>query len=376
MSTDYPNILVTGAHGFVGSNLCMHLHYSGDYEVFKIGRKDTRETLHKYLDQADFIFHLAGANRPEDDAEFEAVNVAFFNDILTYLTAKNKAVPIALSSSVQAEGRSLYGESKRKAEELLIEYAERMKVPSYIYRFPNLFGKWCRPHYNSVVATYAHNVSRKKDLVVNDPAHAITLGYIDDVVKNLTSHLVKNRAQHGAVFCEMEPTFEIRLGRLAEIFKSFEHDRELSILPDFSDPLLKRLYATYVAALPTDQLAKGVELKVDNRGQLFELVKSNNSGQIFISTTKPGVTRGNHFHHTKVEKFCVVQGEAVVKFSHMITGETFDVPLSSESIQVLDIPPGYTHNITNVGREDMLVIFWSNEIFEPERPDTFYSEII
>lgn len=379
-------VLITGAQGFLGSNLAWWFRsrqIQADFrketiepvEILTYTRENQPKDLDHLVEQADFIFHLAGVNRPDSDEEFDQVNRGLTEELIERLEPLGKkAPPILFASSTQAERENLYGLSKRAAEKELEDYAETGGGQVLIYRLTNLFGKWCRPFYNSVVATFCHQIARNEPVSISDPQARLKLLYIDDVCEEFMARLF-DPGDKQEVHREAGPTHEVLLGELAEWLVHFRESRRTLQLPDFTDPLTEKLYATYLSYLPSDQFAYELHQHQDDRGHLAEVVKSEAAGQIFVSTTKPGVTRGNHFHHTKVEKFCVVYGQAEVEFRQIDGSEIFTYPVSGDQMSVVDIPPGYTHRITNTGPGDLVTLFWADQIFNPEAPDTFYLEL-
>lgn len=367
-------VLVTGANGFVGKNLVEALLRKPELDIFKYDIENSIIELEKFLEEADFIFHLAGVNRPERVEEYRQGNMGFTQEIVNLLEKIKKNTPILFSSSIQAKLDNPYGQSKKEAEEVLKDYGKKNKAAVFIYRLPNVFGKWSRPNYNSAVATFCYNVCRGLDIQVSDVKNEITLVYIDDVVDSFLGKLAFDIRQEleGDAFCEVVPTFTITLGELVDKIYQLRDIRKNSILPDLSDRFTRYLYATYSSFLDEKDFSYPLELKQDKRGHLFELIKSENFGQIFVSTTKPGITRGNHFHHTKVEKFCVIKGQALIKFRQAIGNRVISYPVSGEKIEVVDIPPGYTHSIENTGNSELITLFWASEIFDPQDADTYY----
>jgi len=365
------NILVTGSNGFIGKNLIQALSRYEEINILHFDVDNSLDELSTHLDTADFIYHLAGVNRPKNEDEFKEINTGLTQTIVDLLSKKGRNVPIAMTSSIQAELDNPYGISKKNAENALMNYGKSMKCPICIYRLPNVFGKWCRPNYNSVVATFCHKIAHGEEIWVSDETHEIALVYIDDVVKNLVS-LPGEKLSMGESHYSISRTFKITLGRLVELITSFKEMRTSSILPNFSDGLTKFLYLSY---LEENDFAYDVELKKDERGHLFELLKSPSFGQIFVSTTKKGVTRGNHYHNSKVEKFCLVKGNAKIRLRRIEGEEIIDYEVSDKNIRIVDIPPGYTHSIENIGEDEMIVIFWANEVFDNNDPDTFYEVV-
>jgi UDP-2-acetamido-2,6-beta-L-arabino-hexul-4-ose reductase len=280
-----------------------------------------------------------------------------------------------LSSSIQAELDNPYGRSKKEAEEAVLAYHENTGSPVFVYRFPNVFGKWSRPNYNTVVATFCHNLSRGLPVQVSNRSNQLRFVYIDDIVRAFVG--IAGSAQHNSATTryELEPVYSTTLGELHDLIVSFREGRRKGLLPDLSNPFIKCLYSTYISFYDTGDFAYPVELRTDDRGWLFELVKSPFAGQIFVSRTKPGITRGDHYHDTKIEKFCVIQGEGVIRFRHVLNQEILQYPVNDLEIRVVDIPPGYTHSIENTGTQDMITLFWANEIFDPQRPDTSFVKV-
>lgn len=367
-------VLVTGSEGFVGKNLQVQLNRREDIEIIPFDKGHSLDYLEEVVGKVDFIFHLAGENRPQNPADFMRVNKGL-TEILTALAVKTgRKIPIAYTSSIQAELENDYGKSKKAAEDALISYSESTGSPVCIFRFPNLFGKWSRPNYNSVVSTFCYNISHDLDITISDENRELELTHIDDVTSAFDELLNRelNPEQH---FYAVDKSFKVTLKELAKKVRNFKEMRETAVLPDLSDEFTRVLYSTYLSYLDSDNFSYGVEMKTDNRGMLFELLKSPHFGQIFVSTTKPGITRGNHYHDTKVEKFCVISGEANIKFRHILTNEIISYKVSGDKIQVVDIPPGYTHAIENTGDTEMIVLFWASEMFDPNRPDTYYEEV-
>lgn len=369
-------ILVTGSEGFIGRNLCLALRRTGDFSVLGFDVANSANELPELAKRADLVFHLAGVNRPKDAGEFRAGNVDLTQRLCEALATAGRRTPLVLSSSTQAELDNPYGQSKRGAEDVVLHYHEATQAPVYLYRFPNVFGKWSRPNYNTVVATFCHNISRGLPVQISNPANVIRFIYVDDVVQAFLE--IARRTKHEPVAARPEPkeVFAITLGELHDLLVSFHENRRQSVLPDLCNPLTKYLFSTYTSFFDTKDFACPVDLKTDDRGWLFELIKSPHAGQVFVSRTRPGITRGNHYHDTKIEKFCVIQGEGVIRFRHALGDEILEYPVSHQHIQVVDIPPGYTHSIENTGTTDLITLFWANEIFDPQRPDTYFEKVI
>ncbi|MCB4790699.1 MAG: NAD-dependent epimerase/dehydratase family protein [Elusimicrobia bacterium] len=368
-------VLVTGAGGFIGKNLVEALSRIADLKVYKFDVEDNEDKLKQYLKDADFVYHLAGINRPKSEEEFKTGNTDLTKSVIQILQDNKKSIPIFLSSSYQATLQNPYGISKKLAEDVLIEYAKKNNTKTYIYRLTNVFGKWCRPNYNSVVATFCYNISHNIDITISDVNKVVELVYIDDVVSELISLMTRKDNDYDNCFYSMKKTFKITLGELAERLNKIRDIRSNLVIPDLSDELTKYLYATYLSYLEKNNFSYPLLKKSDNRGDLAELLKSGNFGQVFISTSRKGIKRGNHYHNTKIEKFCVIKGKAQIKLRHINKKEVIKYDVDGENLVVLDIPPGYTHSIENTGDDEMIALFWANEIFDPNKPDTNYLEV-
>lgn len=368
-------VLVTGSDGFIGKNIIEALSRREDIRLRTFDVGDSHKDLYTYLEEADTIYHLAGVNRSEKIDDFEKVNFGLTKDIVGHLERLGCRPTIVLSSSTQAALDNPYGVSKKRAEETLITYAERNNTSVYIYRLPNVFGKWCRPNYNSVVATFCYNVAHGLIINITDAKKELQLVYIDDVVNSFLSKLEQNSATSLCSIEAVNPVYSITLGALAEKIYAFHDIRHSLVVPDFSDRFMKCLYGTYLSYLPEDDFCYDLPQISDHRGKLAELLKSLNFGQIFISRTPTGVTRGNHYHNTKAEKFCILEGEAIVRFRHILSKEIKSYRVSGSEFKVLEISPGYAHSISNTGDKEMIVLFWADEIFDPQVPDTYYCEV-
>ncbi len=369
-------ILITGSSGFIGKNLMAALAQRGDVETIPFDLPDSLGDLRAKAADADFVFHLAGVNRPIDPAQFETGNAGLTGALAQILKQAGRKAPLVLSSSIQAAEDNPYGLSKKAAEDAALRYAEDTGAPVYIYRFPNVFGKWCRPNYNSVVATFCHNAARNMPLRVDDPQKEISLLYIDDLVAEMMRALDGAPMRDAGVFCSAQPVSAISLGDLAGAIEGFARSRQdFTHGYDRADPFMQKLYATFTSFLPEDSFSVAADMKKDARGYFAELIRSAHFGQISVSRTKPGVTRGNHWHHTKVEKFIVIEGEAVISFRKIGGDEVIAYRVSGENVEIVDIPPGYTHAIENIGQGDVLTIFWAGELFDPDHPDTMFQEV-
>jgi len=370
-------VLVTGSEGFIGKNLIVRLEELDNVVIKSFDKEDNIDTLKKYLQESDFIFHLAGVNRPKKVEEFKKVNVGFTKDIIGLLEEMGKRIPIVITSSIQAELDNPYGKSKKMAEDELIKYAKKNSVPVYIYRLPNVFGKWSRPNYNSVVSTFCYNISHNLDITISDPKRELELVYIDDVINEFVKLLFREGRDLNKYFYNIKRVFKVSLGELAEKIYQIRDMRKSLIAPDLSDDFMKVLHATYLTYLDKNDLSYEMDSKEDNRGSFIELIKSNSFGQVSVSISRKGVVRGNHYHNTKNEKFCVIKGKAVIKLRNILYDKIIPYYISDKKIEIVDIPPGYTHSIENLtgGDGEMILLIWANEIFNPENPDTYYCEV-
>ncbi len=367
-------ILITGANGFVGKNLKAELKNRGYETVYECDVCTTEEELKQYLSDCTFVFHLAGVNRPKEEKEFTEGNCGFTKTVLEGLEKAGNACPVLLSSSIQAALDNPYGISKREAEGLVFSYGKITGAPVYVYRLPGVFGKWCRPNYNSVVATFCHQIARDLPITVNDPERDLELVYIDDVVDAFISSMEGNAVYDGD-YCIVKKTHHIRLKDLADTIRSFRESRETLAVPEQGDELKKDLYSTYLSYLKEDDFSYPLCMKCDERGSFTEFLRSTDNGQVSVNVAKPGITKGNHWHHTKNEKFLVVSGKACIRFRKVGETEIYSYDVSGEELTVVDIPTGYTHNITNVGEEDLVTVMWASEPFDPDHPDTFYEPV-
>lgn len=367
-------ILVTGAKGFIGKNLVAELKNRKYTDILEYDKETAPSLLEEYCKKADFVFHLAGVNRPKEQSEFMEGNFGFTSTLLNALKKYKNNCPVMISSSIQAELDNPYGKSKKAGEELLFDYSKETGGKVLIYRFPNVFGKWCRPNYNSAVATFCHNVAHDLPISVNDPSVVMNLVYIDDVVSELISAL-EGKENRSGDYCEVPIVHTITLGEIVELIYSFKKSREERSVPDMSDAFTKKLYSTYLSYLPEDQFSYELKMNVDNRGSFTEFIKTQDRGQVSVNISKPGITKGNHWHHTKNEKFLVVSGRGVIRFRKIDSDEILEYFVSGDKLEVVDIPTGYTHNIENLGDTDMVTIMWANEQFNTEKPDTYYLEV-
>ena len=379
------NVLITGAKGFIGKNLISELKnikegkaksYSltSDLTLFEYDMDTDPTLLDGYCKEADFVFHLAGVNRPKEQSEFMEGNFGFTSVLLDRLKKYGNNCPVMLSSSIQAELDNPYGISKKAGEDLLLDYGRETGADVLIYRFPNVFGKWCRPNYNSAVVTFCHNIAHDLPIQVNDRNVQMTLVYIDDVVKELIAAL-EGRPYKEGDFCKVPIEHRITLGEIVDLIYSFKESRKNLQVVDLSDSFTKKLYSTYLSYLPVDGFSYPLKMNVDGRGSFTEFLKSPDWGQISINISKPGITKGQHWHHTKNEKFLVVSGKGVIRFRKIDEEKVYAYFVSGDKLEVVDIPVGYTHNIENLGETDMVTVMWVNEVFDPERPDTYFMEV-
>jgi UDP-2-acetamido-2,6-beta-L-arabino-hexul-4-ose reductase len=367
-------ILVTGANGFVGKNLIAELKNKGYNDIFEFTRDSNPSQLEEYSRQCDFVFHLAGVNRPKDEKEFLKGNFAFTYQLLELLKKHNNKAPVLLTSSIQAEEDNPYGRSKKAGEDILLNYYYETDAKVYVYRLPNLFGKWSKPNYNTVVATFCHNIAKGLDIQINNPNAELNICYIDDVLEEFISAL-EGRPTIQGDFCVVPITHSIKLGDLAALIKSFKESRTNLSIPNMEDALTKKLYSTYLSFLPDDKFLYDLKMISDNRGSFTEFMRTPDRGQVSVNVSKPGVTKGNHWHHTKNEKFLVVSGEGLIRFRKVDSDEVIEYRVSGEKAQVIDIPTGYIHSIVNVGESDLITVMWANECFDPEKQDTYFMEV-
>jgi UDP-2-acetamido-2,6-beta-L-arabino-hexul-4-ose reductase len=361
-------ILITGADGFIGRNLAVRLGELGYADVIGITRQSSPEALRSALTGAGFVFHLAGVNRPIEPGEFLTGNAGFTADLCEALEAVGCRAPVAFASSTQATLDNPYGLSKRAAEETLLAHSARLGVPVYLFRLTNVFGKWARPHYNSAVATFCHNIARGVEIAIHDPTSPLRLVYVDDVVAAFTGLLTAPGTPGG--FLTAGPEYETTVGELARMLRGFAESRASLLTERTGSGLVRALWATYLSYLPPDAFAYPVPRHADPRGVFVEMLKTPDSGQFSFFTAHPGVTRGGHYHHTKTEKFLVVKGQARFRFRQILTDETYAIETRGEEPTIVETIPGWAHDITNIGEEEMVVMLWANEIFDRERPDT------
>jgi UDP-2-acetamido-2,6-beta-L-arabino-hexul-4-ose reductase len=367
-------ILVTGAKGFIGKNLIAELQNRDYSEIFEYDQDTDPYLLDVYCKEADFVFHLAGVNRSKELSDFMKGNFGFTSDLLGLLKKHNNNCPVMISSSIQAELDNPYGKSKKEGENLIFSYSKETKAKVLVYRFPNVFGKWSRPNYNSVIATFCYNISHDLPIKVNDPNVIMTLVYIDDVVNELINALEDNENKIG-LYCEVPVTHTVSLGKIVDHLYSFKKSREEWSVPNMADTFTKKLYSTYLTYLPINKFSYELKMNIDHRGSFTEFIKTSDRGQVSVNILKPGITKGNHWHHSKCEKFLVVSGTGVIRFRKVDSEKVIEYFVNGDKLEVVDIPAGYTHNIENLGNNDLVTIMWVNEVFDPENPDTYYLEV-
>lgn len=387
------NILVTGANGFVGKNLTARLETLRDGrdrtrpslqigEIYRCMRETSLEALADCCKKADLVVHLAGVNRPKDPEEFAAGNTDFTRTLLETLRKSGNRCPVLLASSIQASltGRfagSPYGQSKKAAEELLLAYGEETGAAGMIYRLPNLFGKWCRPNYNSVVATFCHNISRELPITVSDPAVELELVYIDDLIDEILDAMEGRPHRSEGAYCCVPVSHRVTLGEIVRLLHSFHDQPRTLLLPEIPEGSFeKKLYSTYLSYLPPEKIAFPLKMNVDERGSFTELLKTASCGQVSVNISKPGITKGQHWHNSKWEFFMVVAGHGLIQERRIGSDEKIEFEVSGDQIQAVHMLPGYTHNIINLSETESLVtVMWANELFDPGRPDTYFEEV-
>lgn len=369
-------VLITGANGFVGKNLQLHLAERKDVQVVCFTRSDDLAQLPVLIQSVDFVFHLAGANRPMDPAEFVTGNTdltqALCKVVATLAETTGKKVPVVYTSSIQAACENAYGKSKRGAEGALLALQRSLGVPVHVFRLPNVFGKWCKPNYNSAVATFCHNIARSLPIQVNDPAAPVTLVYVDDVIERFVQIMDgADTAVDADGFATVAPQYSTTVGELARQIQAFKDSRASMMTERVGTGLVRALYATYVSYLPVESFTYTVPQHADPRGVFVEMLQTPDCGQFSYFTAHPGITRGGHYHHSKTEKFLVIKGQARFKFRHMQTGQHHELVTTGDKAEVVETVPGWTHDITNIGSDEMVVMLWANEVFDRTHSDTF-----
>ena len=380
-------ILVTGAKGFVGKNLVAQLcniksgkakNYplSEDITIYEYDVDTNPELLEAYAKDCDFVCHLAGVNRPKDQSEFMTGNFGFTDTLLTALEKNGNKAPVLITSSIQASLDNPYGQSKKAGEDRMFEYGQKTGVKTLVYRLPNVFGKWCRPNYNSAVATFCNNIANDLEITVNDPAVTMNLVYIDDVVDEFISAIAGNETRDGD-FCKIPTVHTITLGEIVDLIYKFKNQPETLVVPEIPlGSFEKKLYSTYLSYLPEEKVKFPLKMNVDARGSFTELIKSEKTGQVSVNISKPGITKGQHWHNTKWEFFIVVSGRGLIEQRKIGTDKVLRFEVSGEKIEAVHMLPGYTHNIINLSdKEDLVTVMWANEAFDPNKPDTYFEEV-
>lgn len=369
-------VLVTGANGFIGKNLITELNRREGVKVLPFDIDTPSEMLEKFCGECDFVYNLAGVNRPERMEEFMEGNFGFASALVDMLKKCRNHCPVVMSSSIQASLENPYGKSKKAGEDMLFAYGQKTDAPVYIYRFPNVFGKWCRPNYNSAIATFCYNIAHGLSIQVNDRNTLLRLAYIDDVVEELLQALDRHPHVNADGYCYVPVEYEATLGEIVNLLYSFRESRRNLMLPNMTEGgFEKKLYSTYLSYLPEDQFSYPLIMKEDERGSFTEILKSVDRGQVSINISRPGITKGNHWHHTKNEKFVVVSGKALIQFRKHGGDEIIEYHVSGDKLEVVDIPTGYAHSIINEGDSDLVTLMWCNECFNPGKPDTIYESV-
>lgn len=369
-------ILVTGARGFIGKNLITELRNRNFQDIYEYDRNSKPGLLDIYCRDCDFVFNLAGVNRPENQEDFMKGNFGFASTLLDALKKYHNTCPVMVSSSIHAALDNPYGRSKKAGEDLLFSYAKETGAEVLVYRFPNVFGKWCRPNYNSAVATFCYNIARDLDIQVSDRSVVMNMVYIDDVVNELIGALENHANKNQDGYCYVKTVHTVTLGEIVDLIYSFKESRELRDIPDMTEnSFSKKLYSTYLSYLPEDMFSYPLKMNVDDRGSFTEIIRTADRGQFSVNISKPGIEKGNHWHHTKNEKFVVVSGKGLIQFRKIGSNEIINYHVSGDKIEVVDIPVGYTHNIINEGNTDLVTFMWCNECFDLEHPDTYFMRV-
>ncbi|HEB4995368.1 TPA: NAD-dependent epimerase/dehydratase family protein [Aeromonas hydrophila subsp. hydrophila] len=364
-------ILVTGANGFIGKNLRIFLAEQGFTDVTCFEQDHSYTDLADMVAKTEFVFHLAGVNRPKDEIEFSQGNTDLTQRLVSLLSATGRHIPLVLTSSIQAERDNAYGKSKAAAEQVALDYMRQTGSPTYVYRLANVFGKWCRPNYNSAVATFCHNTVHDLPITIHDANAPLALVYIDDVCASFINLLRADYQQGG--YKEVEPIYHTTVGAVAEALQKFKQSRINLITEEVGTGLMRALYATYLSYFVPGDFSYTVPGYSDPRGSFVEMLKTPSAGQFSFFTAHSGVTRGGHYHHTKNEKFLVIKGTANYRFKQIITGEEYSITVDAGEYKIIETVPGWTHDITNIGEEDLIVMLWANEIFDRSKPDTIAS---
>lgn len=364
-------VLVTGANGFIGKNLISHLQEIEDIEIIKYDIEDSFDKIEKNIDKISFIFHLAGVNRPINNEDFYLGNTDLTKKVVDLI--KDRNIPLVVTSSIQATRDNDYGKSKKMAEDYIMSNLTNY----YIYRLHNVFGKWCKPNYNSVIATFCSNIANDKEIIINDKNITLDLIYIDDICYEFVNILNGNKPDEIIDnICYINPRYNVSLGYIADKIYEFKNSMNSIYVPNTGNEFIKKLYSTYISYLPLEKTVTSASKNVDERGSFTELVRTNECGQFSISFSKKGVVRGNHYHHTKLERFIVVKGKAKISFSSVINDDKYSFIVDDTDIKIVTIPVGYTHNIENIGEEEMILILWCNELFDKNKPDTYFRKVV
>jgi UDP-2-acetamido-2,6-beta-L-arabino-hexul-4-ose reductase len=366
-------VLVTGADGFIGKNLAVHLAARDDVEMMRYVRGSTEDALRQAMSSADFVIHLAGVNRPEDTAEFTTGNAELTAMLCREMAASGRRIPVIFASTVHAGRDDAYGASKLAAEQILLQYAKESGAPVCIFRLPGVFGKWCRPNYNSVVATFCHNIARDLPIRIDNPDSKLSLVYIDDVLGAFTRIMEGEISE--AAYCDIKPVYDTTVGEVAGRIRAFRATRDTLVSERVGTGFLHALYSTYISYLPPERFTYELPRHEDARGVFAEVLKTADSGQFSFFTAHAGQTRGGHYHHSKTEKFLVLKGRAKFRFRHLVTNELHEICTSGEKPEIVETIPGWVHDVANIGDHEMIVMLWANEIFDHEHPDTYSAHV-
>jgi len=366
-------VLITGSDGFIAKNLIEHLKRDENLQLYLFNKKDSLNILESYVKEVDFIFHLAGVNRSKDISDFYKGNSSLTKTIIDILKENKRNTPILLSSSIQSNLDNDYGKSKLEAEQILIDYSKVTGAKIFIYKLPNVFGKWSKPNYNSVISTWCYNIANNLEIQVNNEKVELNLVYIDDVVKSFIKQF--NIKEIKNYYVEIKTIYKKTLGEIRDLLFTFKKSRVDLLIPNVGTGFKRALYATYLSYLSKSKFSYTLNGHKDNRGTFYEILKTLDSGQFSLSTTAPGITRGNHYHHTKNEKFLVVRGKALIEFRHIITNDIVSYEVNDKNMEIVEMIPGYTHNIKNIGNEEMILLLWANETFDQNNPDTYFLEV-
>lgn len=367
-------ILITGSGGFIGKNLSVHFSEMNNIELLEFDKHTDFEYIEDNIENIDYIFHLAGVNRPNDIKDFYNGNTDLTKRIIDLLRSKNLKVPVIYTSSIHASADTDYGKSKKQAEDLVLEYGNG----SLVYRFHNVFGKWCRPNYNSVVATFCNNIANGEEIRIDDRSNELELIYIDDIAYEFKKIIDSGEpTEKQGDYCYINPRYKVSLGYLVDTLIGFKEEQQSIYVPSTGDDFIKKLHATFVTYLPLEELVVTAVKNKDDRGDFTELIRTHEAGQVSISTTRPGVVRGQHYHHTKIEKFIVVKGKARIGFTNILdSSDNYNFEVNDSDIKIVTIPPGYVHNIENIGDSEMTMVLWGNELFDKDFPDTYAKEVV